>query len=123
MTDWAEALRGIALFLMLYAALTGWRFGLRLRSERAKRRAGLLLNLARRAGPPVVGGALAWAVGLAIARPEVAGVAGLLVFGGAAFGLTRGLQEMRQDTRMLLGLRVGASLGLTLAVIWLRTGV
>lgn len=119
----SDILMAIALFLMLYAALSAWRFAVRLRSERSKRRKGIVLNLLRRAVPPVTAGALVWGIGLSLARPEIAGIAGVLVFGGLSYGLHRGLAEMRQDTTMLIALRLGASLGLTLATVWVQGGM
>lgn len=112
----------LAVFCLLYAALTGWRFGLRVRSERAARRKGLLLNLARRALPPVVAGVLILGAGSVLARPGIGALAALIIGGGLAFGLHRGLAEMQQDTGMLILLRLGASLGLTLGWLWLNGG-
>lgn len=112
----------LAVFCLLYAALTGWRFGLRVRSERAARRKGLLLNLARRALPPVVAGVLILGAGSVLALPGIGALAALIIGGGLAFGLHRGLAEMQQDTRMLILLRLGASLGLTLGWLWLNGG-
>jgi hypothetical protein len=112
----------LAVFCLLYAALTGWRFGLRVRSERAARRKGLLLNLARRALPPVVAGVLILGAGSVLARPGIGALAALIIGGGLAFGLHRGLAEMQQDTEMLILLRLGASLGLTLGWLWLNGG-
>lgn len=112
----------LAVFCLLYAALTGWRFGLRVRSERAARRKGLLLNLARRALPPVVAGVLILGAGSVLALPGIGALAALIIGGGLAFGLHRGLAEMQQDTGMLILLRLGASLGLTLGWLWLNGG-
>ena len=112
----------LAVFCLLYAALTGWRFGLRVRSERAARRNGLLLNLARRALPPVVAGVLILGAGSVLALPGVGALAALIIGGGLAYGLHRGLAEMQQDTRMLILLRLGAGLGLTLGWLWLNGG-
>ncbi|MCR9067527.1 MAG: hypothetical protein NXH79_01675 [Rhodobacteraceae bacterium] len=112
----------LAVFCLLYAALTGWRFGLRVRSERAARRKGLLLNLARRALPPVVAGVLILGAGSVLALPGIGALAALIIGGGLAFGLHRGLAEMQQDTRILILLRLGASLGLTLGWLWLNGG-
>ena len=112
----------LAVFCLLYAALTGWRFGLRVRSERAARRKGLLLNLARRALPPVVAGMLILGAGSVLALPGIGALAALIIGGGLAFGLHRGLAEMQQDTGMLILLRLGASLGLTLGWLWLNGG-
>jgi hypothetical protein len=112
----------LAVFTLLYAALTGWRFGLRVRSERAARRKGLLLNLARRALPPVVAGVLILGAGSVLALPGIGALAALIIGGGLAFGLHRGLAEMQQDTGMLILLRLGASLGLTLGWLWLNGG-
>lgn len=112
----------LAVFCLLYAALTGWRFGLRVRSERAARRKGLLLNLARRALPPVVAGVLILGAGSVLALPGIGALAALTIGGGLTFGLHRGLAEMQQDTGMLILLRLGAGLGLTLGWLWLNGG-
>jgi hypothetical protein len=108
----------LAMFAMLYAALTGWRFAMRVRSERAKRRKGVLLNVLRRAAPPVVAGLLVLVVGGVLGVPGIGWFASLLIAGGLGYGLHLGLAEMRQDSSMLMGLRLAASLGLTLAVVW-----
>lgn len=108
----------VALFALLYAALTGWRFALRVRTERAARRKGLVLNIIRRAGPPVFAGLLILIAGAAFDLFGYAWPAGLLIGAALAYALHRGLHEMRQDTGMLIGLRLGASLGLTLAYLW-----
>jgi len=112
----------LAVFFLLYAALTGWRWGLRLRSERPARRKGLALNVIRRAGPPALGGVLLLVLGSAMGLAHTGWMAALMIGGALAFGLHRGLAEMRQDTGMLIGLRLGASLGLTLAWLWLGNG-
>lgn len=108
----------VAVFALLYATLTGWRFALRMRTERPARRKGVALNLTRRAAPPVVTGLMVLLVGAALDLIGRNWPAALLIGAGLAYGLHRGLQEMRQDTSLLIGLRLGASVGLTLAYLW-----
>ena len=120
MTQTPETLTAaVAGFALLYAALTGWRFALRLRSERAGRRKGVALNALRRGLPAVLAGALILGAGVVLARPGAGWLAALVIGGGLAYALHRGLAEMRQDTHMLILLRLGASLGLTFAFLWI----
>lgn len=105
-------------FAALYAALTGWRFALRLRGERAARRTGLMLNVLRRGLPPVIAGGVIAAGGVALDRAGAGGLGAFIAGGGLAYALHRGLAEMRQDTGMLIALRVGVGLGLTFAYLW-----
>lgn len=94
-----------------------------LRQPSKARRKGVLINLARRAGPPVAAG-LAIVIfrdTLGLAREGVAvGVA--LATGGIAYGLHRATAELGRVSMATLGIRLAVSTALTLAILW-QTGI
>jgi hypothetical protein len=49
-------------------------------------------------------------------------LAAILIGGGLAFGLHRGLSDVRQGDRRSIGFRLVLTLGLSLAILW-QTGV
>ena len=114
----------LAVFLCLYAALAGLSWLQRLIGERLPaRKRGMALNLARRAGPPVAGGAdRCSSRAPASACRATCRSAALLIGGGLAFGLHRGLSDVRQGDRRSIGFRLAVTLGLSLAILW-QTGV
>ena len=90
-----------------------------LRQPSKARRKGVLINLARRAGPPVVAG-LAMVIfrdTLGLPRQGVAvGVA--LATGGVAYGLHRAVAELGPVSKATLGVRFAVTAGLSLAILW-----
>jgi uncharacterized protein YfiM (DUF2279 family) len=107
-----------AVFLAVHAVLAGF-FWLRIvMAERPGRRRGMTLNLARRAGPPVIAGIAVYVLGSAL-NAETGLPAAILAAGGLSYGLHRGLTETRQADWRSVGLRIAVSLGLALGALWL----
>ncbi|NKX45887.1 hypothetical protein [Roseicyclus persicicus] len=108
-----------AITLGVYAALAGLTWTQRLVGERRTgRKRGMVLNLARRAGPPMMGGAILLTAGAVMDLPGAAPLAAVVIAGGLAYGLHRGLAEVGQGDRRSLGFRLAVTLGLTLAILW-----
>jgi hypothetical protein len=113
----------LALFLCLYAGLAALTWAQRLIGERLPaRKRGMALNLARRAGPPVAGGLVLLIAGTALALPGHIPLAAILIGGGLAFGLHRGLGDVRQGDPRSIVFRLALTLGLSLALLW-QTGL
>jgi hypothetical protein len=104
---------------LIYSGLSLYRVALRIRSEPKQRRTGLLLNLARRLVPPGVTSACLVIVALLTDRLEVLWLAGVVLAAGAAWGLTRMLQEMRATTARVTLARLLFALALTLVGVYL----
>lgn len=113
----------LAVCLCLYAVLAALSWLQRLIGERLPaRRRGMALNLARRAGPPVAGGLALLVAGTILNLQGHLPLAAILIGGGLAFGLHRGLSDVRQGDMRSVGFRLVLALGLSLAVLW-QTGV
>jgi hypothetical protein len=112
------ALTAAVVFLGAYAALSALTWLRRLMGERPARRSGMLLNLARRAGPPVLAGAAVLVVGRVLGAATGLPAA-LLVAGGLAFGLHRGLAEIRQGDWRGIAIRVALSVAAVTGYLWL----
>jgi len=113
----------LAVFTGIYAALAGLTWAQRLIGEGlAGRKRGMVLNLARRAGPPVAGGLIVLGAGAALRLAGHIPLGGLLIAGGLAFGLHQGLSDVRQGDNRSTGFRLVLTLGLSLAILW-QTGV
>jgi hypothetical protein len=109
----------LAVCLSVYAALAGLTWLQRLIGERmAARKRGMALNLARRAGPPVAGGLVVLVAGTVLRLPGHLPLAAILIGGGLAFGLHRGLSDVRQGDKRSIGFRLAVTLGLSLAILW-----
>jgi len=115
-----DVLPAIALFLWVYAALCAYRGTLRLPGEPAARRRGLLLNLARRAGPPALVGLAVSAIGLGFGRSGSVALALVVVGGALAYGLTAMLGEMKATTHAVTLARGLAALALSMVAIYPR---
>jgi hypothetical protein len=114
-----DILRFFVLLVAIFAALTALQWGRVARLERGGRRRGMALNLARRAGPPVVAGLAVLVAGAALGVPDARLPGALLAAGGAAWGLHRGLADVRQANMRATGVRAVLSLGLALGCLWL----
>ena len=113
----------LATFLCLYAAVAGLTWLQRLIGERmAGRKRGMALNLMRRAGPPVAGGLIVLVAGRLLGLQGHLPLAAILIGGGLAFGLHRGLADVWQGDRRSIGFRLAVTLGLGLAILW-QTGI
>jgi hypothetical protein len=113
----------LAVVLGIYAALAGLAWLQRLIGERmAARKRGMTMNLARRAGPPVIGGIVVLIAGMVMGLSGQVPLAALLIAGGLAFGFHRGLADVRQGDRRSIGFRLLVTAGLSLAILW-QTGV
>lgn len=113
----------LAVFLAIYAALSGLTWAQRLVGERVgARKTGMALNLARRAAPPVIGGIVLAVAGGMLRLSGHLPLAALLIAGGLAFGFHRGLADVRQADRRSIGFRLVVTLGLGLAGLW-QTGL
>lgn len=109
----------LAIFLCIYAALAGLSWLQRLIGERLPaRKRGMALNLARRAGPPVAGGLILLVAGTFLRLQGHWPLAAILIGGGLAFGLHRGLADVRQGDRRSIGFRLAVTAGLGLAILW-----
>ena len=112
------AIVAAAVFLGAYAALSALTWLRRVMGERSGRRNGMILNLARRAGPPVVAGGavlvLGRMLGAATGLP-----AALLVAGGLAWGLHRGLDDIGQNNWRGTAIRVALSVAAVTGYLWL----
>ena len=113
----------LAIALSLYALLAGLGWLRRVIGERvAARKRGMALNLARRAGPPAIGGAVLLVAGLSLGQGMAVPLAVLLIGGALAYGFHRGLAEVGQGNWRSVAMRLLLTLGLTLAVLW-QTGL
>ncbi|WP_156945934.1 hypothetical protein [Roseicyclus elongatus] len=109
----------LALTLGTYALLASLAWLRRVSAEKvAGRRNGILLNLARRAGPPVIGGIVLLIAGTVFGVIGAGGVAGVLVAGGLAYGLHRGLDDLRANDKRVLALRLAMTAAISMTLIW-----
>jgi hypothetical protein len=109
----------LAVFLGFYAILTGLSWLRRLIGEKLKgRRKAMLLNLARRAGPPVLGGLVIVAAGASLRLANHVPVAAVLIGGGFAYGFHRGLAELHRPNWRELALRAAITAALGLFLLW-----
>ncbi len=114
-----QSLGAIAVFLGAYAALSVLTWLRRLMGERSKRRTGMLLNLARRAGPPVIAGAAVLILGLVLGQRGAGLPAALLAAGGLGWGLHQGLSEIGQNDWRGIAIRVALSVAAMTGYLWL----
>ena len=108
----------IAIALTFYAAITGLNWLRRATGERAARRKGMILNLVRRAAPPVVSGLIVGLAGTYLRLPTSTGLAAVLVAGGLAYATHRGLTDLGRRTWRDHGLRLALTLALSLFALW-----
>lgn len=108
----------VAIALALYAAICGLSWLRRATGERAARRKGMMLNLFRRAMPPVVAGLVLAGFGALLEVPNSTGLAAVLVGGGLAFGFHRGLADLGRQTWRDYFLRLSLTVALTLFALW-----
>lgn len=120
------ALPAACVFLGAYAALSAVAWLRRLTAERPARRKGMILNLARYAGPPVVAGGAVLVLGLFLGQggtglPEggTGLPAALLAALGLALGLHRGLAEVGQNDWRSIAVRVALAVAATTGYLWL----
>jgi hypothetical protein len=112
-------LQPLAVFLAAYGALSGFTWLRRVVAERPARRRGMGLNLARRAGPPVLAGVAVLAFGALSGAAGTGLPAALLIAGGLAFGLHEGLAETGLGSWRSEGLRLLLSLAAMTGALWL----
>ena len=108
----------LAIILALYAAICGLSWLRRAIGERSARRKGMILNLIRRGTPPVVAGIILGVAGNVLGLPGSGALAALLIAGGAAYALHRGLADLGRQTWRDHGLRVALTLALSLFALW-----
>jgi hypothetical protein len=109
----------LAVFLLLYAAITGLSWLRRLVGETLKaRRKGMVLNLVRRAGPPAAGGIILLLAGGVLGLSGQAAPAGVLIGGGLAYGFHRGLADLHRPNWRELALRAALTLAIGLFLLW-----
>lgn len=107
-----------ATVLTFYAILTGLSWLRRLVGERVSaRRKGMALNLARRAVPPVIAGAILLVAGAILGLHDYISLAIILIAGGLAFGLHKGLADLNRPNWRELALRGALTLALSLFVL------
>jgi hypothetical protein len=113
------AVTALAVFLLAYAALAALTWVRRLTGERPARRRAMGLNLARRAGPPALAGIAILVARIAFA-PGIPVAPGLVLIGGGfAFGLHKGLDELRQNDWRSIAPRAALALAATTGYLWL----
>jgi len=108
----------MALILSVYTVLTGLDWLRRATGERAARRGGMILNLVRRAAPPVIAGVIVAIAALALRLPFGTGLAVLLISGGLAYATHRGLGDLGRQTWRTHGLRIALTTALSLFALW-----
>jgi len=109
----------LAVFACFYAIVTGLSWLRRHVGESLKgRKAAMGLNLARRAGPPVLAGLILLIAGGVIGVAGEGPLAALLIGGGLAFGFHRGLSELNRPNWRELVLRGAITLALGLFLLW-----
>jgi hypothetical protein len=112
-------LPALAVFIAAYAALAGLSWTRRAIAERAARRNGMVLNLVRRAGPPVFAGLVVLGLGPLLGRDGTGLPAAFLIAGGLAWGFHRGLADARQGDWRSIGFRALLALAAALGYLWL----
>lgn len=113
----------VALTGLFFAGLSAYRVALSLRGMARARRQGILLNLARRAGPPVLVGAGVAGVAIVTARADAGWLALLLIGVGLSYGLTVALKEMRATTAFVTLARMLGAVALSLIVVYLGQAI
>ena len=109
----------LALILGTYAVLAALAWLRRVMAEKlAGRRQGILLNFARRAAPPVLGGIVILIAGGIFGVIGSLGMGFLLIAGGLAFGLHRGLDDLRANDKRVLVFRVAMTAAISMTLIW-----
>ena len=114
-----HALTALGVALCAFAALSGLTWMRRVIGERPARRRGMVLNLARRAGPPVLAGIAVAGIAALTARGIPAAPALLLIGGGLTFGLHRGLLEVGQADRRAVLPRLAIAVAAGTGYLWL----
>lgn len=84
----------LAILCAVYALFTGLTWARRVTIERAAKRKGMMLNLLRRAAPPVAAGLILLIAGGALRLSASTGLGALLIAGGLAVALHRGLADL-----------------------------
>jgi hypothetical protein len=108
----------LALILAIYSVLAGLDWLRRATGERAARRKGMILNLFRRAAPPVAAGLIVAGAGAALSLPFSTGLAAALIAGGLAYAIHRGLADLGRQTWRDHILRVALTVALSLFALW-----
>ncbi len=108
----------IAVALAIYAGISGLSWLRRATVERAARRRGMSLNLFRRAAPPVAAGLVLASAGAVLGLPFGTDLAAVLIAGGLAFALHRGLADPGRQTWRDHGLRLALTVAFTPFVLW-----
>ena len=114
-----HALTALGVALCAFAALSGLTWMRRVIGERPARRRGMALNLARRAGPPVLAGLAVAGIAALSASGIPAAPALLLIGGGLTFGLHRGLAEVGQADRRAVLPRLAIAVAAGTGYLWL----
>ncbi|MGI3185764.1 hypothetical protein [Nioella aestuarii] len=108
-----------ATLVSFYAILTSLSWLRRFIGERmAARRKGMILNLTRRAVPPIIAGLILLIAGGALGLVDYIPLAILLIAGGVAFGVHKGLSDLHSQNWRELALRGAITLALTLFTLW-----
>jgi len=108
----------LAIILAVYAIITGLGWLRRASGERAARRKGMILNLLRRAAPPIFAGLIVAIAAGILGSPGHSGIAGLLIAGGLAYATHRGLADLGRQTWRDHGLRIALTTALSLFTLW-----
>jgi hypothetical protein len=108
----------LAIILAFYAVITGLGWLRRATGERAARRKGMILNLFRRAAPPTIAGLIVAVAGGILRLSGSTGIAGLLIAGGLAYAMHRGLADLGRQTWRDHGLRIALTAALSLFTLW-----
>ena len=109
----------LAVFAGIYAIVTGLSWLRRYVGESLKgRKVAMRLNLARRAGPPALAGAILLVAGGVIGVAGEGPLAALLIGGGLAYGFHRGLAELNRPDWRELALRGALTLAFGLFLLW-----
>ena len=102
----------------IFSFLTGTHWIRHLRAERPARRRAMALNLARRAGPPALGGLVVMAAGEIIGLSGHIALGGLIAVMGLTWGLLKGLEDVRRQDRRFMMLRLAVTIALTAFLAW-----
>ncbi|MBY6199912.1 hypothetical protein KUV65_00925 [Maritalea mobilis] len=109
----------LALILGTYAVLAALAWLRRVTAEKVEgRRNGIILNLLRRAAPPVIGGIVVLILGSVMGVIGATGMGFLLITGGLAFGLHRGLDDLRANDKRVLLFRAAMTAAISMTLIW-----
>ncbi|RFU14288.1 hypothetical protein DZD18_02575 [Rhodobacteraceae bacterium W635] len=109
----------LAVFAGIYAVVTGLSWLRRYVGESlAGRKTAMRLNLARRAGPPILAALILLVAGGVIGVAGEGELAALLAGGGLSFGFHRGLAELNRPDWRELALRGALTLAFGLFLLW-----